>query len=342
MLLTHSLEISFLLKAVVEKCMKGETPTVEEAVALLKIDCDTPDFYHLCWAANWLTRRQFDNKGDVCAQIGLDFSPCSKNCGFCAFGRSAGIAKEPLEWEIDVVLKVAKEMVQAGANAVYLMTTADYPFQKYVTIAEEVRKVVPNHIPMVANIGDFTYEQAVQLKRVGFTSVYHALRLREGIDTAIKPERRKQTIANAKAAGLAVQVCLEPVGPEHTAEEMVEQMFWAREVGVTFNGAMRRTAVAGSALAGRGEISYRELAKIVAVARLVMGDTVVAHCTHEPNLPSLMAGANLIWAEAGPNPRDTVFDTSRGRGWNVVQAKRLLWEAGYEVHNGPSRAALTS
>ena len=136
-------------------------------------------------------------------------------------------------------------------------------------------------------------------------------------------------------AGLRLAYCVEPIGQEHTVEEIVEKAFIGKEYGVWFSGAMRRIPVAGTALASRGTISELELAKIVAVVRLVMGDSVRAHCTHEPNLPSLLAGANLIWAESGSNPRDSQEETTKGRGLTAAQCGQLLRDAGYEVRGGP-------
>jgi biotin synthase len=333
------LEKRIIIRDILNKCLDGGIPTREEAIALVQVELDSEEFYSLCYVANKLSREHFGNKGDVVAQIGLDYAPCSRNCGFCSFGRDAGVVKERLEWDADTVVKAALAMVEAGANGIYLMTTADYPYKKFIAIAAAVREAVQDDIPLIANIGDFNYEQAQKLKEVGFSAVYHALRLREGTDTGIPRTKREETIANARAAGLAVQVCLEPVGPEHTPEEMVEQMFWAREIGATFNGAMKRTAVPGTRLAGLGEISFRELARLIAVTRLVMGDRATAHCTHEPNLPALMAGANLIWAEAGPNPRDVLPDTAAGRGQSVRKCQEILFEAGYDLRQGATPSA---
>jgi biotin synthase len=99
-------------------------------------------------------------------------------------------------------------------------------------------------------------------------------------------------------------------------------MFLGKELGVAFSGVMRRTSSSGTPLCKYGEIRWIDLAKIVAITRIVMGDSVVAHCTHEPNPPSLLAGANLIWAETGPNPRDT--SRTEGRRFSVEQCRRIL------------------
>ena len=65
-----------------------------------------------------------------------------------------------------------------------------------------------------------------------------------------------------------------------------------------------------------------------------MGYDVVGNCTHEPNKIGAMAGANLLWAEAGSNPRDT--EESTVRGWTVKNTQNELKEAGWEVLEGPS------
>jgi len=335
-------QLNLYIEKLLKDCQKGYIPNPDEATRLLQVDLDSWAFYALCATANYLTRKHFDNQAEVCAQIGLDYAPCSKSCGFCAFSKSSGVVKEAIYWDEKTLIQTAKSFAEAGANAIYLMSTANYPFSGFVSMAEAVRISIPRDIPMVANTGDLTLSQAHELKDAGFTAVYHALRLREGTDTRIPASKREETISNAKEVGLVVQVCVEPVGPEHTIEELVDLMFWGREHSVSFSGAMKRTAVPGTALAKHGEITFRELARIVAVTRLVMGDTVQAHCTHEPNLPALMAGANLIWAEAGPNPRDTEADTQYGRGQNVKHCRRILEEAGFKVRKGASIAALPS
>jgi len=81
-------------------------------------------------------------------------------------------------------------------------------------------------------------------------------------------------------------------------------IFLGKELGVSYSGAMKRTSTPKTPLSKHGEITWTTLAKIVAAARLAMADKVTARCTHGPNFPYLLAGANLIWAETGPTPRD--------------------------------------
>jgi biotin synthase len=299
----------------------------------MEIECDSPDMYRLFFAANRLTREKFKGLGEVHAQVGIDFASCPRRCLFCVFGAASS---KHLELSNEEVVARARLFEEAGADAIYLMTTAGFDFDRYLDIGGAVREAVSPSLPLVANIDDFGSSEAWELVDEGFTAIYHAVRLREGRDTQIEPETRIATIKNASRAGLKIFFCVEPVGPEHTSEEIVDLMFLGRELDVAFSGAMRRTSAPGTPLHRYGEIRWIELAKIVAVTRLVMGESVVAHCTHEPNLPSLMAGANLVWAETGPNPRDTCPDTSRrgGRGLTVEECRNLLWEAGFKTRRG--------
>jgi biotin synthase len=76
-------------------------------------------------------------------------------------------------------------------------------------------------------------------------------------------------------------------------------------------------------------ISELEMARMVAVSRLVMGDVPKAHCTHEPNVASLFAGANLFFPEVGSSPRDREPDTAKGRGKSLTDCKRMQMEMGW-------------
>jgi biotin synthase len=49
-----------------------------------------------------------------------------------------------------------------------------------------------------------------------------------------------------------------------------------------------------------------------------------------------ISGANLFWAEAGSNPRDTEAETSKGRGLGVKACIRLFQEADFDLLKGPS------
>jgi biotin synthase len=322
---------------VLDKAMAGDEISREEAVLLMRTDEKSPDMYAIMSAANSLTRAKYGDRGEVYAQIGINLWPCSKSCAFCSFGEKWNIIKSKVEFSVDEVVARAKAFEEAGANAIFLMTTADYPFDRYVKIANAVREKISPSMPMVANIGDFEADKAQELVDMGFQAIYHVRRLREGRDTGIDPEKRLLTIKAATDAGLDLSYCVEPIGPEHDPKELVEEMFRGRQLGAVNLASMWRVPVPGLPLSAFGKISELSLAKAVAVTRIVAGDSIRAMGVHEPRILPMAAGANQIYAETGPNPRDTVEDTSEGRGLSVQACRKLLAEAGYTPLEGPTR-----
>jgi len=79
------------------------------------------------------------------------------------------------------------------------------------------------------------------------------------------------------------------------------------------------------------------MAHILAVVRLALGYDIPGNCTHEPNVIGAAAGANLLWAETGSNPRDTSAETKGARGMSVADCRRIFREAEWKVLEGPSR-----
>jgi biotin synthase len=186
-------------------------------------------------------------------------------------------------------------------------------------------------------VGDQPLANAVKMREAGFAGVYHALRLREGTDTTIAPERRRESIRNFQEAGLFVGTCVELVGPEHTNEEIAQMILYTASINPAYSGAARRRAIPGTALAKKGMISELQTAQIVAVTRLATPRTVLGNCTHEPCTLGAVAGANLFWAEMGANPRDTEERTEKGRGHTVANCRNMFRESGCSVLEGSSR-----
>lgn len=320
---------------ILSRVLEGRELKKEDALQLMDVKIHSPEMYMLMAVADGLTRSRFDNFGEVHAQIGINYAPCPNKCEFCVFS----VADKSIEFSLEEVVERAKWFVDEGANAIFLMTTADYEFDKYVEIGRAVREAIPTDMPLVANIGDFGVSEAKELIDAGFTAVYHVVRLREGVDTKIDPSDRLRTIRAAKSVGLDLSYCVEPIGPEHTPEEIVDAMFLGKELNPTIMATMRRIAVPGTPLSKYGQITQVEQAKIEAITRLVFANSdILAMGVHEAYIPCLMAGANQIYAETGPNPRDQAIDTTRGRGFTVAKCRELLWEAGYTPREGGTPA----
>ncbi|MCX8084281.1 MAG: radical SAM protein [Calditerrivibrio sp.] len=322
---------------IIKKAFNNERLTHEEIVYLLKIDPVSEEGYAIITAGGILSRKISKNVAEVHGQFALNLAPCPVDCKFCSFAPINGIFSEAKELSIDEALKYASEFERnRECAAIYVMTTANYDFGKFIEYSTEIRKHLKPTTILIANIGDQNLSNAFKLKQAGFTGVYHAVRMGEGKDNKISKNKRLETINNFKEAGLLVGTCVEPIGSEHSFEEIAEKIIIASEINPVFSGAMRRINIPGGQLSIYPTVPEIKMAQIVAITRLATQHEVVGNCTHEPNSLGIYAGANIIWAESGANPRDTEEKTEKSRGFSVSNCSLLLKDAGWQVHSRPS------
>jgi len=326
-----------MIRDIIKKSLDAGDLTAEETAALFRVPLFTDESALILSASRKKSEKASHGSAEVHAQVGLNIAPCRENCAFCSFAASNKVFRDCVELSVDEAVLRAQQFERDGANAVYLMVTGDYPFDKFIEISQEVRKKLRSETTLVANLGDFTERQARRLKDAGFSGIYHAVRLGEGTDTSIPVETRLQTFKNAAEAGLLLGTCVEPVGTEHTIRELVEKTIITREANPVYSGAARRISLPGTAMASYGMVSEARMAHILAVVRLALGYSTQGNCTHEPNVMGAVAGANLLWAETGSNPRDVEKDTERKRGMAVKDCAAIFTEAEWKVLSGPSK-----
>ena len=318
---------------VIFRAQEGTAPSKEDCVFLLGLPEDSFEAGLLKVAADTVSRERFNNRGILLGQIGIETAPCEGQCKFCSFGKNQtqfSAARMPDE---EILLRARAFTDRQDLYALFLMTMHDFDLRWLLRVVEMVRREIPTETQIVANVGDFDRSQAAELKAAGVNGAYHVLRLREGTDTILDPEKRKATMRAIREAGLDFYFCCEPVGPEHTPEELVEQIFVGVEYGCFQHAAMRRVYVPTSPLAPLGQITERRLAQVVAVVSLATLNVAETQsiAVHEPNLLGLAAGANTVYAETGANPRDTESDTSGHRGLDMQACRKMLYEAGFSA-----------
>jgi biotin synthase len=310
----------------------------EEEIALLfKVPLFSEESAMIIAASRKKSESASNGFAEVHAQVGLNIAPCPKNCAFCSFAARNKVFTEKIEISADEAVQKARQFETDGANAVFVMSTADYPFEKFIDISQEIKKSLQPETILVANIGDFTKEQAKKLKDTGFSGIYHAVRLGEGRDTNISVKTRLETFRNSREVGLLLGTCVEPVGNEHSVEELVEKTIITRDAKPVYSGSARRIPIPNTKMAEYGIVSEAKMAHILAVVRLALGYDIPGNCTHEPNVIGAAAGANLLWSEAGSNPRDTAEETEGKRGMTVKDCIRVMEEAEWKVLQGPSK-----
>ena len=327
------------MKMILDRALSGETLTLEEVVSLLALDTESKDVQTLLDAAHEASLLWTGGQGYIWASIGVDCIPCPTSCSFCSHGEKWGIVKKPWALAEEEILDLIRVYDTPEVRWISIRTTEFYPVEALIRIA---RLATPlKHAQLVANTGEYTLETAHALHEAGFRMTYHVMRLREGVDTGVNPADRMKTLKAAQASPLELSSLVDPVGPEHTNEEIAASIFLHKALSATLMGAMGRFAVPGTPKYSLGTISPSRLAQITAVVRLAAGPQAYAICTHPTDERIVKSGANTVVLEYGAIPRDTSISTGEWRGFTVSKAAELLRSAGYEVGNSAYKTGAT-
>ncbi|WP_258360356.1 radical SAM protein [Moorella sulfitireducens (nom. illeg.)] len=320
----------------VDKAKTGEMLNREEIATLFDTAPFTAEAAYIQHAAREISSKVSNNTAEVHAHVGINVGPCTRNCKWCSFAAVNKVFVKGSVMPIGEIVKRCLKMERDGANAIYLVSTGTFPFGRLLEIIQEVRRNLCPDTVLIGNIDDFTLKEAYALRDAGLNGVYHAVRLREGVESSIPVEKRLATMRAAREAGLVLGTCVEPVGPEHTTAELVEATIIARECGAVYSGCMRRIAVPDTEVGKRGMIDEERQAYILAVIRLSTQQEMIGMCWHEPSAVGSRAGANIMWAETGSSPRDTHEDCERTRGRSVAEVRKMYLDTGWAVLDGPS------
>ena len=316
----------------VELLLKGSQRkrlTEDEAVFLLSFAEDSPEAEFSIRTADRFMRGNCDNTGDIGIQIGVITGPCAGRCRFCNFSADTTDA-EPYVMPDDVLREYVRRTTRFGdVTSISLLTIQNFDVDDLVRMVRLVRKEADRGIGVTINCGDLEYDDCVALREAGAIGAYHVLRLGEGTYNSIDPERRKRTIRNLIGAGIITTTCTEPIGPEHTPEEIVRNYMWGMNVGCASGAVMNRVPVPGTDLAPLGGISQRRLDQIAAVMALSSSWYTGPFSFFRWNF-GYHGGFNKVFAEYASSPRDTEALSEEGRGRTVEWARRELYLKGYD------------
>jgi len=321
-----------VIAQIINKALDGGEITAVELRCLLSVHHLSEESFMIRYASRKISQTASKGKAEVHAQVGIDSGPCPLNCQFCSFAACNKVFDKKVVRTLEEIIKSSLRFEADGANAVYLMKTAAYRFEDFINMAKEVKAALKPETTFIANTDDFDEDGARTLKKTGFDGIYHVVHMGEGTETEIDPKLRLKTIAAAKKAGLLIGTCVEPIGPEHTLDEIIEKTMLVREMQPVHAGAGRRIKIPGSPLEIHGELNEAQISHILAAVKLAIGYHAIGHCGGIEI--GAMAGVNLTWAEVGSNPRDTEVNTVKGKTVKLCQAE--LKEAGWEILEGPS------
>lgn len=296
---------------------------------LFRVKPDSEEFAAMREAVDIIVKRH--PQGTMLAQIGVDSQPCPGNCFHCSF--SARYNTRPKElWYLpnEDVVDYAEDAVRRGTNVITLMLTAGYRFDKLLVLLDQIRERIGDEMPIMMNMGDFTYDQAVQMKEKGVTAIFHAVRMGEGLVTSIPLERRFETYAAANEVGFKIGASIENVTPIFTDDAIAEMMMRMRnEVHPLSCGCGSKRLVEGTAGFAEPDFPEEKLAVYQKSFRLLMSGVVT------------MFGS--MYSECGRNPRDWVEKTEvngliKQRGTSHESLKKWMESEGFEMElEGPSK-----
>ncbi|UWG98720.1 radical SAM protein [Dehalobacter sp. DCM] len=322
-----------LIRKAKESALSGKTLDKESIISLLEIDPNTEDGVRLGLAAREVASAVCKDRAYLWAAIGLDYKACPMNCHYCSFGESWGIVTEEKEFSQDEIIEMARGYVQEGIRWIVLRTTQFYSLDKLIETAKKIREAVPGEYELVTNAGEFDGLTAQKMADAGLQFNYHTLRLKEGIDTKFNPDDRLATLETVKKSALKLVSLVEPIGIEHTNEEIADSFLTAIKYEAVVTGGMGRVPVKGTPLGEFPALSKERLAQIVAVTRLAAGFRAPDICVHPASELAMEWGANVVVVEKGAIPRD-VCCSSKDEWWNGFSpdtAKKWFAANGYGV-----------
>lgn len=312
--------------------LNGKTMDRQDIIDLIRPDPLSEEVKYLRAKAHEVAKKITDNTAFLWGAMGIDYTVCEMNCKFCTFGRAWGIVEEDKFYSHEEIEKQMKEYLDAGVHYIVLRTTEAYSVNELCNKVTLLRKTFPGTYEFIVNIGDFNETTAKQLHEAGVDGVYHALRLREGIDTDFNPDMRKATMNAVQNSPLQLISLVEPVGIEHTPEELADNFLSILSHGAIISGIMARVPVKGTPLGDAHEmISEDRIAQLTAVFRLAGGKETPNICTHPLSKAAADSGANVFVVETGAVPRDDQLIDEMWHHRTPTGATEIFNQAGYTV-----------
>ena len=229
-------------------------------------------------------------------------------------------------------VKEVKHFVDDGAAWIILRTTEHYGEERLRVLMRQVSTMLPEGCILVANTSQLSLDALTSLKETGVQGIYHALRLGEGRDTPFVAEKRRKALARIPRAGLVLAHLVEPLGIEHSNEEIAACFMAAQAAGAGVCGVMARNNVPGTPFEKSPTLPDKRLAQVAAVTRLCGGLKMPWICVHPPVPQALAWGANVVVVETGAVPRDSEEAHTEWKNFTIADARKLLAAQGYSVH----------
>ncbi|MFE7189432.1 biotin synthase BioB [Kitasatospora sp. NPDC057541] len=269
-----------LLDTLTAKGLRGETPTREEALAVLATTDD--ELLDVVAAAGRVRRRWFGRRVKLNYLVNLKSGLCPEDCSYCSqrLGSKAEILK--YTWlKPDQAAEAAKAGVSGGAKRVCLVASGRGPTDRDIDRVTDTVAAIREADPAVevcACLGLLSDNQAERLKAAGVDAYNHNLNTSEGtygdIATTHTYADRVDTVQKAHGAGLSACSGL-IAGMGESDEDLVDVVFALRELGSDSVPVNFLIPFEGTPLAKEWNLTPQRCLRILAMVRFVNPDTEV-------------------------------------------------------------------
>ncbi|MFC8595300.1 biotin synthase BioB [Streptomyces atroolivaceus] len=269
-----------LLNTLVEKGLRRELPTRDEALAVLATSDD--ELLDVVAAAGKVRRQWFGRRVKLNYLVNLKSGLCPEDCSYCSqrLGSKAEILK--YTWlKPDEAKKAAAAGVAGGAKRVCLVASGRGPTDRDVDrVSQTIEAIKEQHedVEVCACLGLLSEGQADRLRSAGADAYNHNLNTSEGtygdITTTHTYADRVDTVQQAQAAGLSACSGL-IAGMGETDADLVDVVFSLRELDPDSVPVNFLIPMEGTPLAKEWHLTPQRCLRILAMVRFVCPDVEV-------------------------------------------------------------------
>ncbi|MFG2526747.1 biotin synthase BioB [Streptomyces sp. NPDC048516] len=269
-----------LLNTLVDKGLRRELPTREEALAVLATSDD--ELLDVVAAAGKVRRQWFGRRVKLNYLVNLKSGLCPEDCSYCSqrLGSKAEILK--YTWlKPDDASKAAAAGVAGGAKRVCLVASGRGPTDKDVDRVSETISAIKEQnegVEVCACLGLLSDGQAGRLREAGADAYNHNLNTSEAtygdICTTHDFSDRVSTVQQAQAAGMsACSGLIAGMGESDT--DLVDVVFALRELDPDSVPVNFLIPFEGTPLAKEWNLTPQRALRILAMVRFVCPDIEV-------------------------------------------------------------------
>ncbi|MFJ8000379.1 biotin synthase BioB [Streptomyces sp. NPDC096310] len=269
-----------LLNTLVEKGLRREPPTREEALAVLATSDD--ELLDVVAAAGKVRRQWFGRRVKLNYLINMKSGLCPEDCSYCSqrLGSKAEILK--YTWlKPDEASKVAAAGVAGGAKRVCLVASGRGPTDRDIDrVSRTIEAIKERHedVEVCACLGLLSEGQGERLRAAGADAYNHNLNTSEAtygdITTTHTYADRVDTVRQARAAGLSACSGL-IAGMGESDEDLVDVVFSLRALDPDSVPVNFLIPMEGTPLEREWHLTPQRCLRILAMARFVCPDVEV-------------------------------------------------------------------